>query len=158
MKHWMKGANRSASTTSKRIVKGGQREGDSKLWETERQLLGLVYERFSWFQLSIIQAWALLLAHIFQAQKVLLVNHLAPGSHRVVLFDLQKIFSFFPSQGLLLASASCLSYSWKSEKYKKIEGLIQRAQTGCAGIHTSIGHSTWKEEKDMRSSRPASDT
>lgn len=91
-------------------------------------------------------------------KKSLLMNDLAPGSHRDVLFDLQKIFSFLPSQGLLLASASCLSYSWKSEKYKKIEGLIQRAQTGCAGIHTSIGHSTWKEEKDMRGSRPASDT
>lgn len=75
------------------------------------------------------------------------MNDLAPGSHRVVLFDLQKIFSFLPSQGLLLASVSCLSYSWKSEKYKKIEGFIQRAQTGCAGIHTSIDHSTWTEEK-----------
>lgn len=70
MKHWMKGSNRSASTTSKRIVEGGQHEGDSKLWKTERQLRGLVYDRFSWFQLSIIQAWALLLAHIFQAQRV----------------------------------------------------------------------------------------
>lgn len=94
MRHWMKGVNRSASTTSKRIVKGGQCEGDSKLWETERQLLGLVYERFSWFQLSIIQAWALLLAHIFQAQKVLLMNDLAPGSHRVVLLIYRRFSAF----------------------------------------------------------------
>lgn len=149
-------SRQSASITSKMIVKGGQREGDWKLWETEGQLLSLVCERFSWFQLSIIQAWAVVLAHIFQAQRVLLMNQLAPGSHRVILFDLQKIFSFLPSQDLLSASVSCLSYSWKSEKHKKTEELIQRAQTGCAGIHTSIGHSTWKEEKDMRSSRPAS--
>lgn len=60
----MEGAYRSPSTTSKRIVKGGRPEGDSKLWETERQLLGLVCEMFFWFQLSILQAWALVPAHI----------------------------------------------------------------------------------------------
>lgn len=32
---------------------------------------------------------------------------------------------FLPSQGLFSASVPCLPYSWKSEKHKKIEALIQ---------------------------------
>lgn len=108
------------------ILSCEKKQGSCRAWH--------VCEKFSWFQLSNIQAWALVLAHIFQ--RVLLMNHqIVPGSHRVVFLDLQMTFSFLSSQGLLSASVSCLPYSWKSEKNRRVD---TKPQTGWAGVHTTI--------------------